>query len=252
MAMDKIDYSVANLGSKATQSAPARPRVFVLSDIRLLREGIVSALSLQSSVQVIGASDLSEPPGRIANLRPDALLVDITAPGSLDAWHSIRESMPATKVIALGVAEVEQDVIACASAGVSGFVTAGGSINDVVAAVHAAVRGELVCSPRMAAMLLHRVGLQHSRLPADTDKSSLTQREQDIVLLLNDGLSNKQIARSLNIRNATVKNHVHSILSKLRISRRGEVAAQLRRGCVSGMENLVPSKLPEVRRAASA
>ena len=75
--MDKIDYSVANLGSKTTQSAPSRPRVFVLSDIRLLREGIVSALSLQSSVQVIGSSDLSEPPGRIANLRPDALLIDI-------------------------------------------------------------------------------------------------------------------------------------------------------------------------------
>jgi DNA-binding NarL/FixJ family response regulator len=142
--------------------------------------------------------------------------------------------------------------MACASAGVSGFVTPGGTINDVVAAVHSAVRGELVCSPRTAAMLLHRVSLLNARPPADTDKSALTQREQDIVLLLNDGLSNKQIARSLNIRNATVKNHVHSILSKLRISRRGEVAAQLRRGCVSGMENLVSSKLPEVQGAASA
>jgi two-component system, NarL family, nitrate/nitrite response regulator NarL len=250
MAMDKIDYSVANLGSKTTQSAPSRPRVFVLSDIRLLREGIVSALSLQSSVQVIGSSDLSEPPGRIANLRPDALLIDIT--GGLDAGHSIRGSMPATKVVALGVAEVEQAVMACASAGVSGFVTPGGSINDVVAAVHAAVRGELVCSPRTAAMLLRRVGLLNGRPPADTDKSSLTQREQDIVLLLNDGLSNKQIARSLNIQNATVKNHVHTILSKLRISRRGEVAAQLRRGRVSGMENFISPKPPGVQGAVSA
>ena len=67
-------------------------------------------------------------------------------------------------------------------------------------------------------MLLIVSGLLNGRPPADTDKSSLTQREQDIVLLLNDGLSNKQIARSLNIQNATVKNHVHSILSKLRIA----------------------------------
>jgi DNA-binding NarL/FixJ family response regulator len=223
-----------------------------LSDIRLLREGIVSALSLQSSVQVVGASDLSEPPSRIAGLRPDALLIDITVAGGLDAWHLIRGALPEAKVVALGVAEVEQAVMACARAGVSGFVTPGGSINDVVAAVHSAVRGELVCSPRTAAMLLHRVSLLNERPPADTDKSLLTQREQDIVLLLNDGLSNKQIARSLNIQSATVKNHVHSILSKLRITRRGEVAAQLRRGRVSGMENFVSSELPEVQGAASA
>jgi two-component system nitrate/nitrite response regulator NarL len=112
-----------------------------------------------------------------------------------------------------------------------------------MAAVHSAVRGELVCSPRTAAMLLHRVSLPHGRPSADPDKSMLTQREQDIVLLLNEGLSNKQIARSLNIQSATVKNHVHSILSKLRVSRRGEVAAQLRRGRVSGMENFGSPKL---------
>ncbi|OIQ66168.1 response regulator protein VraR [mine drainage metagenome] len=235
-----------------SQNAPSRPRVFVLSDIRLLREGLVSALSLQPSVLVVGSSGLSEPPRQIADLLPDALLIDITVPGGLDAWQLIRGSMSEVKVVALGVAEIEQAVMACARAGVSGFVAPNGSINDVVAAVHSAVRGELVCSPRTAAMLLNLVSALNGRPSADPDKSMLTQREQEIVLLLNEGLSNKQIARSLNIQSATVKNHVHSILSKLRVSRRGEVAAQLRRGRVGGLENFALSELLAVPAAAAA
>jgi DNA-binding NarL/FixJ family response regulator len=155
--------------------------------------------------------------------------------------------MPDVKIVALGVAEVEQVVMACAKAGVSGFVAPSGSVKDVVAAVHSAVRGELVCSPRMAAMLLNGVSALVARPLADVDNDTLTQREREIVLLMSDGLSNKQIARSLGIQNATVKNHVHSILSKFRVRRRGEVAAQLRRGNVSGPENFVLPKLPNGR-----
>jgi two-component system nitrate/nitrite response regulator NarL len=237
MAIDKVDSSLVGLGGMVTQSAPLRPRVFVLSDIRLLREGVVFALSQQSSVQIIGSSDLSAPPRQIADLCPDVLLLDITVPGGLDISHHIGGIMPKVKVVALGVAEVEQVVIACATAGIAGFVAPDGSVKDVVAAVHSAVRGELVCSPRTAAMLLSRVSALNGRPPSGVDSNMLTQREQEIVVLLNEGLSNKQIARSLNIQNATVKNHVHSILSKLRLSRRGEVAAQLRRGQVGGLES---------------
>ena len=155
--------------------------------------------------------------------------------------------MPDVKIVALGVAEVEQVVMACAKAGVSGFVAPSGSVKDVVAAVHSAVRGELVCSPRMAAMLLNGVSALVARPLADVDNDTLTQREREIVLLMSEGLSNKQIARSLGIQNATVKNHVHSILSKFRVRRRGEVAAQLRRGQIGGPENLVLPKLPTGR-----
>ena len=206
---------------------PTRPRVFVLSAIRLLREGIVSALAGQPTVQVVGASDLAIPPADIAGFSPDAVLLDICAPGGLDVVVPIRQAIPDSKVVALNVAEDEPVVIACARAGVAGFVHPHGSAHDVVTAVHSAVRGELVCSPRTAGMLLNRLRSGPAALP--TAEESLTPREQEILALLAEGLSNKQIARALAIGNATVKNHVHSILGKLGVHRRGEAVAQFGR-----------------------
>ena len=134
--------------------------------------------------------------------------------------------MPQTKIVALGAAEVESVLIECAKAGVAGFVAPGGSISDVIAAVHSAMRGELVCSPRTAGLLLSHVSALAARPPHDLEKDALTQREKEIAQLVGQGLSNKQIALALGIQNPTVKNHVHSILSKLNMQRRIEIAAQ--------------------------
>lgn len=207
--------------------AQDRPRIFVLSDIRLLREGVVLGLSLHASVQVIGSSDLSIPPQQIADFSPHVLILDITVSNGLDRSGAIRAVMPDVKIVALGVAEIENVVIACAEAGVSGFVSPSGSANDVVTAVHSAIRGELVCSPRTAGMLLSRVTTHVAKPFEGEENYALTPREREIVSLMSEGLSNKHIARQLGIQNATVKNHVHSILSKMRVHRRGEAAAQL-------------------------
>jgi len=202
------------------------PRVFILSDLRLLREGVALALASHPSVKVVGSSALSEPPDQLAQLKPHVLILDITLPASLDRSGAIRALMPELKIVALGVAEVEQVVMDCAEAGVSGFVAPDGSAADVVTAVHSAMRGELVCSPRMAGMLLNRVTTHLAQPPTGLDNEMLTPREREIGSLMSEGLSNKHIARQLGIQNATVKNHVHSILSKMRVHRRGEAAAQ--------------------------
>jgi two-component system, NarL family, nitrate/nitrite response regulator NarL len=100
-------------------------------------------------------------------------------------------------------------------------------VTDVVTAVHSAVRGELVCSPRTAGMLLSRVSSLAAGAVRGLPNETLTQREQEILDLMSEGRSNKQIARELCIQDATVKNHVHSILGKLGVKRRGEAVAQL-------------------------
>ena len=214
-------------GNKCSLPSIKPPRVYVLSTIRLLREGLVRALSRQASVNVVGASDAAVL-GEILESRPDVLLLDISNSAALEWSTSLVRVIPNVKIVALCVAEVEQVVLACAKAGVSGFVYAQGSANDVVAAVHSAVRGELVCSPRTAGMLLNRISSLAGTADGKWD-DSLTPREQEVMTLVTEGLSNKQIASLLGIRDATVKNHVHSILAKLRVSRRGEAAAQLRR-----------------------
>ena len=211
---------------------PTRPRVFVLSRMRLLRESVVAALAREATVQVVGASDLSVPPAEIAAFAPDAILLDICLPGVLETALPLRREMPEAKLVALGVAEDEPVVMACAHAGIAGFVHPQGSAHDVVQAVHSAVRGELVCSPRTAGILLSRVSAAAPATGPATDpaaQNGLTPREQEILALLGEGLSNKQIARMLAIGNATVKNHVHSILGKLGVQRRGEAAARQRR-----------------------
>jgi DNA-binding NarL/FixJ family response regulator len=212
--------------NKCLAPSDSLPRVYILSTIRLLREGLVRALSRHSSIEIIGASDdavLNE----IVDSRPDVVLLDISNAAALEWSTSLLRVMPDLKIVALGVDEVEPVVLACARAGVSGFVYVQGSANDVVTAVHSAVRGELACSPRTAGMLLNRISsLAETASGASGD--ALTPREQEVMTLVNEGLSNKQIAGLLGIRDATVKNHVHSILGKLRVRRRGEAAAQLR------------------------
>jgi DNA-binding NarL/FixJ family response regulator len=239
MTTDSSGKPLVPSGSVAVDA----PRVFVLSEFRLLRDGVALALRQQSSVELVGAGDLSMPAQEIARMRPDVLLLDITRAGSLEASRAVREAMRQTKIVALGAAEVESVLIECAKAGVAGFVAPGGSISDVIAAVHSAMRGELVCSPRTAGLLLSHVSALAARPPHDLDTDALTQREKEIAQLVGRGLSNKQIALALGIQNPTVKNHVHSILSKLNMQRRIEIAAQSGRARFEAVKNFSPSRL---------
>jgi DNA-binding NarL/FixJ family response regulator len=212
-----------------TPRGDPRQRLFVLSDIRLLREGLVLALSQEPSVLVLGSSNLSLSPTVIADLRPDIILLDVAKLGNLELSLSLRQVLPSSKIVAFAVADVDDDIIACAEAGISGYVSCMGSIEDVVAAVHGAVSGELHCTPRTSALLFSRMALPSVRRSPVAGLEVLTQREREIVALLEQGLSNKEIARFLRIGYATVKNHVHSILGKLQVRRRSEAAARIRR-----------------------
>jgi two-component system nitrate/nitrite response regulator NarL len=209
--------------------AAGRPKLFIVSDIRLLCDGLTLALSQLSAVNVLGFADVSISSAHLAELDPDVLLLDIGSSDALAACSRFRETLPRVRIVAIAVAEIEQDVIACAEAGISGFVSRQGTAQDVVAAVQSALRGELVCTPRMTALLLNSIAVLSSRKGAPASVGVLTEREQEVVSLVGEGLSNKEIARALRIQNATVKNHVHSILGKLRVRRRGEAAAQLRK-----------------------
>jgi len=229
VAMAKADDpGAARIGLPlAREPSVRRPRLFILSDVCLLREGLTVALASYPSVEVVGSSDLSVSPTVVAERSPDLLLLDIGAGDGLDRCRSLYRVLPTLKVVAIAVAEVEQDVIGCAEAGVSGFVSRTGSVQDVVAAVHGAVRDELVCSPRIAATLFNRIGALASGHYAVSEPKILTPREREVASLVSEGRSNKDIARLLRIRTATVKNHIHSILGKLNLQRRGQVAVNL-------------------------
>jgi two-component system nitrate/nitrite response regulator NarL len=195
--------------------------VFIISEVRLYREGLERLLRGDSRLDVIGtAADVPAALTHLSELepRPDAVLLDVPAPVGLRAPGQLESLLPAARVLALNVPESE--VVAWAEAGVSGLLDAGVDVDELAQAVETTAQGGTVCSPKLAAMLLRRV----ARPPA----SALTAREREIAELIEQGLSNKEIAERLEIGLPTVKNHVHNILTKLKATRRGQAAAMLR------------------------
>lgn len=212
------------------------PRVYVVSDVRLYREGLNASLAGQVEVQVLGAGSCDDVLDEIGVLRPDVMLLDLASRDSLSLPRKARLILPALLAIAYAVAEVERDVLACAQAGIAGYVPQHGSIEDLVAAVQGAVRGELICSPRISALLFKRIASLSSDQERVSGQAPLTSRERQIAALLARGLPNKEIARRLRLGNATIKNHVHNILQKLNLQRRGEIAPLLTGAAISHQE----------------
>ena len=205
-------------------------QVLIVSDIRLYWEGLSELLTRDGRLEIAGtASSLAGALAALARRRADVVLLDMATPDALQTARTIFESSPAIKVLALGVSEKTSDVIACAEAGVAGYVCRESSFDDLVAAVERAVRGELRCAPKIAGALLSRVAKLAAHGVAGDGEVYLTPRENDVVQLLDDGLTNQQIAGRLHIQVSTVKIHVHNILEKLGVHHRGEATAKLRR-----------------------
>jgi DNA-binding NarL/FixJ family response regulator len=203
-------------------------RVAIVAEVRLYREGLARSLDRIAGLAVVGAAaDRDGALDLVARRNPHVVLVDLAAPDGIGAVRAVASTAAAPKVVALVVSEAGSEVIASAEAGVAGYVTRNQSIEDVVSAMRSAVRNEAACSPRVATALLRRIAVLAGGAPP-TGAAPLTAREREILGLIDQGLSNKQIARRLCIQVATVKNHVHSILKKLGATRRGEAAARMR------------------------
>jgi two-component system, NarL family, nitrate/nitrite response regulator NarL len=201
-------------------------RVFIVSDVRLYREGLADLLGRISRIEVVGATGgADEGTEQVRDLQPDVVLLD-TGTGGVAAAHYLLGPAPTTRVVALAAPESEEDVIALAEAGVLGYVTRDQSLDDLVMTIESVARGEMVCSPWMATVLVKRVqALAADRPPPP---HGLTAREVEILELVAQGLANKEIAARLYIELTTVKNHVHNILGKLGVTRREEAVARMR------------------------
>jgi DNA-binding NarL/FixJ family response regulator len=199
------------------------PRVYIASQVRLYREALASGLAGAGALRVAGQGGCAQALVDLATLKPDVLLLDLGSPDSLALPRAAFAIAPKLLVVAFAVSDVEADVLACAEAGICAYVPQDGTVEDIVATVLRAVSGELVCPPRIAALLFSRIGkLAAGVTPQDP---VLTSREREIADLLAHGLSNKHIARRLGLAHATVKNHVHNVLQKLNLERRGQIAA---------------------------
>lgn len=202
-------------------------RVLLVSDVRLFREALVSWCQRQPTVRIVAA--VGHRDAALAALRdhqPDIALIDMRMPDGSEVAHALAHAQPELKLVGLGLAETEGNVLAYAGAGFAGYVPRETPLDDLVDVLQGVARGEVRYSRRITATLLHR--LAGAASPVGPGRVQLTPRETEIVRLIDQGLSNREIARRLAIESATVKNHVHNLLEKLHVSRRGQAAARLR------------------------
>ena len=203
-------------------------RLVIASSVRLMREAMAATLHACGSVVVADLVDLSQ--GgivRIADAEPDVVLVDMGEASPVALGRLIRTAAPGAKLIAFPLDEIDERVFACAAAGFSGYVPRDSGPDELHRALVDTMEGRMRCAPHITAAMFNRLAgfLQKADLPEAPP--SLTFREQEVLALVQQGCSNKDIARQLAISSATVKNHMHNILQKLKVSRRGQAAARL-------------------------
>ena len=204
-------------------------RVLVVAPVRLYREGIEHALSHAADVEIVGSAETAA--GGLAIVgeqSPDVVLIDVSAGNSVTDIAMMARAHPASKVVVMGFLANARDVIAYAEAGVTGYISPASSVDQIVAATKSAARGEAVCAPEIVTALLQRVSELGKESRPEENGARLTSRETEILALVNQGLSNKEIASVLTIELATVKNHMHNVFQKLQLNRRAEAAAWLR------------------------
>lgn len=198
--------------------------LFLVDDHKLFLTGVETELSEQFPI-VGTAGDVDEAIAAIRQLQPEVVLVDVHMPGGggVTVIRNVLETYPETKFLALSVSDSPEDVIAMIRAGARGYVTKSIAPAELADAVKRIADGDAVFSPRLAGFVLDAFGGAIS--PAsDPELDQLTPREKEVLRLIARGLAYKQVARKLNISIKTVETHVSSVLRKLQLSSRHELA----------------------------
>ncbi len=202
-------------------------RIAIVDDHPLFREGVSRSLAETGEFEICGEGASADDAYKLAlEAKPDVLLLDISMPGGgLSAVERIREALPNQKLVLLTVSEANQDVSAALNAGASGYVLKGVGSKALAEILRAIAAGETYVSPTLAAKLL--ASLREAGEPSNP-VSHLTQREMQILQFVSNGMTNKEVARRLDLQEKTVKHHMTHILAKLKVRNRTEAAMLLR------------------------
>lgn len=203
------------------QRGPKTCTVLIAADIRILRDSLQQAISDRQGFRVVGAAGSAHGVLRLVRaFLPDIVLTDFKLARESAFGKSVTGISSATKIVAFAVSESEEEILCCAAAGVAGYVRRDASLDEMMRTLDAATRGELICPPRIAASAFRLI----ATLAADKHplKESCTLRESEVLALIAEGLSNKEIARRLGIAVSTVKNHVHVVLAKMSVRCRSQ------------------------------
>ena len=202
-----------------------RIRVLLVDDHAVVRMGLKSFFDLLDDIEVVGeASDGSEGVAMARRLKPDVVLMDLLMPNmdGVTAIGRIKAELPETEIVTMTSFIEEEKVTAALEAGASGYVLKDAEADEVADAVRAAYAGEVHLDPQVARLLAQR--MRQKKSPDDELVEPLTEREKDVLRLLGQGLSNKEIGAALFITERTARTYVSNILGKLGLASRTQAA----------------------------
>ena len=218
-------------GTRPVSAPVASPiSLILIDDNRLLREGLTAMIHSQPGFKVLVASaDVNEALERAREAKPDVILLDfgLEDHDSLGLTVTVHEEVPAARIIIMGLLPAQEDVANYVRAGASGFIMKDASFEDFFSTIRAVASGAEVLPQALTNSLFTQIvknvaGRNQARL---LEGVRLTNRERQVIDLLGEGLSNKELATRLHIAVHTVKSHVHNVLEKLALRSRLEVAA---------------------------
>jgi two-component system NarL family response regulator len=202
----------------------------LIDDNRLLREGLAGLIRKQPDFRILAASgDIEEALRKVREAKPRVVLLDFSLEShdSLRVTTTVRQEVPEARVIVMGLLPIQEDVAAFVRAGASGFIMKDASFDDFLGTIRAVADGADVLPPELTGSLFGQIARQavsRGRAPV-LEGVRLTERERQVIDLLGEGLSNKEMAARLHVAVHTVKSHVHNVLEKLALHTRLEVAA---------------------------
>jgi DNA-binding NarL/FixJ family response regulator len=211
----------------ADEQTLADVRVLIVDDHDLFRTGLRNLLE-DEGVQIVGeASAGQEALNIVRELAPDVVVMDLNMPGmgGVEATRHISTIAPLTRVVMLTISDQDNDVIDAILAGACGYLLKDSSIQELIAGIRAASRGESLISPTIASKVLQRLRASNTQPEIEnTIRAELSEREIEVLKLIANGKDNAMIAAELHISPKTVKNHISNILMKLQIDNRIQAA----------------------------
>jgi two-component system nitrate/nitrite response regulator NarL len=203
-------------------------RLLLIEDNRLLRDGVISMLKNQLDIKIIAASGNENSEIKIHQLKPDIILLDLGLrnQNSLSIVEVVKKDFPDAKVIVMDLAPLQGDINQFIKAGACGFILKDATLDEFLKTIRAVAEGNNVLPPDLNDSLFSHIvenALKGGKLKL-TDAIRMTKREREVIELIGDGLSNKDIGQKMNVSTFTVKSHIHNIMEKLLLHTRLEVA----------------------------
>ena len=206
--------------------------VALIEDNRLVREGIAAILNQTADFRVVAACPSGDP-ALLRDANPQVILLDVGLwdDDSLSVAATVRKEYPDSKVIIMDLLPVQEDIVEFVNAGVSGFILKDATFEDLVSTIRSVADGAHVLPPQMTSTLFSQIAREAVVRGRDvaTDAVRMTGREREVIDLIGEGMSNKEIAGQLNIATHTVKSHVRNVMEKLALHSRLQIAAYAHR-----------------------